>query len=363
MEITPELVVERVRAAGGRLVLTNLEPDELAAWRRASKAAYLRLLRAGHERLERSGQPGTLRLVLKRLDEKPTPPDPAQLAALRKAPEPVLPRTGEFVDRVVPAPSKVANPHPIAEELVQSLDRLDRFLYGADFSWRAPRPGYPLVKMRRIWQALIKEAAFRGYTVRFSLDHRDRYDRGQLVIEIGRDEFPIVLYGDRKHTLTLTIKQRHPNRRRGYDSWAEAPDRPLHTRLGEVFTHIERWADLLIQQREKERQRERDARRRREQIEAAARSRYVEEDRRTVLARRIAEADFADDARAYSAALAAAADRLPLPRADDVRAWAHWVGEHADRIDPRRKLKGMPAEPNPSRDDLKPFLPNNGLWY
>jgi hypothetical protein len=363
VEVTPELLIKRVRAAGGRLVLTNLEPDELAAWRRASKVAYLRLLRAGHERLERSGQPGGLHLVLKRLDEKPAATDPAQQVSLWKAPQPTVPRTAEFLDRAVPVPSKVTNPHPIVEQLTQALDRTDRLIYGADFRWRATRPGYPLVKMRQIWQALINEATFRGYTVHFSLEHRDRYEQGKLVVEIGRDEFPIVLYGARKHALTLTIRERHPNRRRGYDSWTETLDRPLHTRLGEVFTHIERWADLLILQREQEHQRELEARRRRERIEAEARRRYAEEDRRAVLARRIAEVEFTDDARAYADALLAAADRVLLPRADEVRAWAHWVREHADRIDPRRTLAGMPAKPNPSREELKPFLPNGGLWY
>jgi hypothetical protein len=358
------MVIERVRAAGGRLVLNGLDAEELAAWRHASKVAYLRLLRAGHERLQRFGQPGTLHLVLKRIDEKPAPPDPAKLAALREqAPKRIVPRTAEFLDRVVPVPSKVTNPHPIVEQLVQALDRTDKWIYGPDFNWRAPRPGYPLVKMRRIWQALITEATFRGYSVRFSLENRDHYDRGNLVIDIDRDGFPIALYGDRRHTLTLTIKEKHPHRRRGYDSWTEAPDRPLRTRLGEVFTHIERWADLLIQKREQEHQKQMEDKRRRERIEADARRQLTEEHRRTVLAERIAEVEFADDARTYSTALLASADQLAAPRADEVRAWARWVHEHADRVDPRHKLKGMPAKPNPTYDELKAYLPNNGLWY
>jgi hypothetical protein len=364
VEITPEVVIERVRAAGGRLVLDGLNGEELAAWRHASKVAYLRLLRAGHERLQRFGQPGTLHLVLKRLDEKPAPPDPAKLAALRgQAAKRPLPRTAEFLDRAVPIPSKVTTPHPIVEQLVQALDRTDKWIYGPDFSWRAPRPGYPLVKLRRIWQALITEATYRGYAVRFSLDNRDHHDRGKLVIGIDRDEFPIELYGDRRHTVTLTIKERHPHRRRGYDSWTDAPERPLHTRLGEVFTHIERWADLLIQKREQEHQKQLEDERRREQIEADARRQLTEEHRRTVLADRIAEVEFTDDARAYSAALLASADRLYPPRADEVRAWARWVDEHADRLDPRRTLNGMPVKPKPTRDELRPYLPDNGLWY
>jgi hypothetical protein len=241
--------------------------------------------------------------------------------------------------------------------------RAEQWIYGPDFNWRAPRPGYPLVKMRRIWQALITEATFRGHSVQFSLENRDHYDRGKLVIGIDWDKFPIELYGDRRRTLTLTIKEKHPHRRRGYDSWTETPDRPLHTQLGEVFTHIERWADLLIRKREQEHQKQLEDPRRRERIEADARRQLTEEHRRTVLAKRIAEVEFADDARAYSTALLTAADHLAPPRADEVRAWARWVHDHADRVDPRRTLKAMPAKPNPTRDELKPYLPNNGLWY
>ena len=63
------------------------------------------------------------------------PPDPAQLAASWKAPERIVPRTVEYLDWVVPVPSKVTNPLPVVEQLVQSLDRMDRF--AADASRRS----------------------------------------------------------------------------------------------------------------------------------------------------------------------------------------------------------------------------------
>ncbi|WP_158614822.1 hypothetical protein [Micromonospora sp. BL1] len=47
MEVTPELVLKRVRAAHGRLKLEGLDEESLAAWRHAAKVAKLRLLRAG----------------------------------------------------------------------------------------------------------------------------------------------------------------------------------------------------------------------------------------------------------------------------------------------------------------------------
>jgi hypothetical protein len=178
MDITPELVIERIRAAGGRLAVEDVGDEELAAWRHASKVAYLRLLRVGHERLHRSSRPGSLHLYLERVDEKPSELTPEEREARTRswAPKPVLPRTAEFLGRVVPVPSKVTNPHPLVEKLVEGLDLPDRMIYGPDYSWRAPRRGYPLAKMRRIWQAIINEAEFRGYSVHFDRERSD-YDR------------------------------------------------------------------------------------------------------------------------------------------------------------------------------------------
>jgi hypothetical protein len=366
MEITADQVIERVRAAGGRLTVEGVSDDELDAWRHASKVAYLRLLRVGHERLHRSSglRPGSLDLYLERIDEEPPEPDPDELAARMRdwAPKPVLPRTAEFLGRVVPARATVTHPHHLVEELVEGLHAPDKMIYGRDYSWRVPTRQYPLAKMRRIWQAIVTEAEFRGYSVRFERESRS-YDQGTLVLSIGPDAFPIALYGKRGEPLTLRITQQHPRRRRGYDSWTDSPDDPLHTKLGEIFTHIERWADLLIQQREAQHQQELQAHRRREQAEAKARRRFAEDHRRTVIARRLEEVQFAEDARAYSGALLAAADQVEEPRAEQVRAWARWAGEHAERVDPRRTPKGMPKTPKPTRDELRPYLPNGGYWY
>src|SRR4029077_20433799 len=100
-----------------------------------------------------------------------------------------------------------------------------------------PRRRHPLVTMRRIWQAIINEAEFRGYSVHYQRE-RDNYDHGKLVVRIGEDDFPLALFGDRGTPLTLRIRERHPHRRRGYDGWTDTDDDPLHKKLGEVFTHI-----------------------------------------------------------------------------------------------------------------------------
>ncbi|GIH11211.1 hypothetical protein Rhe02_92780 [Rhizocola hellebori] len=191
---------------------------------------------------------------------------------------------------------------------------------------------------------------------------RNAYDRGRLVIRIDWDDFPLDLYGDRKTALRLTTTERHPSRRRGNDTWTDTPERPLHKQLGEIFTFIEQWADLLLAQRERERQQELERRRKRDLAEAEAGKQFAEQFRRKTIAARISEVAFAEDARAYAQALAASADGLEAGRSAEVKAWASWITRYADAVDPLLTMAGMPQVPNPSRDDLREFLPR-GHWY
>jgi hypothetical protein len=247
----------------------------------------------------------------------------------------------------------------MVDQLVDALDHPDRMIYRGE-SYLMPNRRRPVQRLRRVWQAIITEAEFRGYQVTFRHYPRDHFDHGQLVVHIDRDEFPIELHGERGAPLRLTIKEVHPSRRRSYDSWTDTPERPLHTQLGEVFTHIERWAETLIEQRD--RQHRQEAERHRASLEAAARREFAEDHRRNVIAARIGDVQFIGDARGYSAALEAAAARLPADRAGEVRAWVAWIGEHIAQIDPRIILAGMPTTPRPHRDELRPYLPPRH-WY
>lgn len=360
MEITPEAVVERVRSAGGTLVV---EDDErvLTAWRHAAKVAQLRLLRAGTERLRSRSTPGTLTLRLVEVDahgDERRPQGTRRTAAPPPRPEP---RTSELRGRLVPVPSSVRKPDPLVDQLVRGLENPERMTYRST-PYLMPNPRRPLQRMRRIWQAIITEASFRGYQSSFRHHPRDHFDRGQLVLHINRDEFPIELYGERGHPLRLTITERHPSRRRGYDTWTDTPDQPLHMRLGEIFTHIEQWADLLREQRDEERRREQQRARDRQRREEQARHQFAEDHRRATIAARVDTTRFVDHARAYAAALASAAGHLNADRAADVRAWADWIREHSDQIDPRHSAAGMPATPEATHEELRPYLPP-GHWY
>ncbi|MEV2241070.1 hypothetical protein [Micromonospora sp. NPDC049891] len=365
MEVTPELVLDRVRAAGGRLKLEGLDEESLIAWRHAAKVAKLRLLRAGPQRLRSWSSPGGMSLLLVEVDrqgvESPalTPPD--QPTRQWVPPPRPRPRTQEFLGRIVPVPSTVRRPHPIVQDLTEALDFPERMIY-QHRPYLMPNKRRPVQRMRQIWQAVITEAEFRGYETLFRHNRRDHYDSGQLILRIGRDEFPLQLYGERGKPLQLTIKEVHPARRRGYDTWTDTADQPLHRQLGAIFTHIERWADLLIARREAEERREQERRRERQRREDEAQRQFTEDHRRKTIQARIGERQFADDARAYAAALAAVADDLEPDRAQEVRAWATWILQHADHVDPRLSREGMPKTPRPERDDLRPYLPA-GHWH
>lgn len=365
VEVTPELVLDRLRAAGGRLELEGLDQESLAVWRHAAKVAKLRLLRAGPQRLRTWSSPDGISLLLVEVGRQGVESPalaPSETPPPQWVPPPrPRPRTQEFLGRTVPVPSSVRRPHPMVEDLIEALDYPERMIY-QHRPYLMPNKRRPIQRMRQIWQAIITEAEFRGYETLFQHNRRDHYDSGQLILRIDRDDFPIRLNGERGQPLQLTIREVHPGRRRGYDTWTDTPDNPLHEQLGEVFTHIERWADLLIERREADRRRELQHMRERERREAEARRQFAEDHRRKTIQARIGERQFADDARAYAAALLAVADDLQPDRAEKVRAWAQWILRHADQVDPRLNREGMPKTPKPERDDLRPYLPP-GHWY
>lgn len=346
--------MERVRDAGGHLQLVGLDEEELAAWRRASKIVQLRMLRAGHERLRRRSGPGRLTLYLTRTD---IPPPRARPPAARQAVAVAVPRTAEFLGRRVRVPARVTAPDPLLAELEASLDWPERSMRLRWGGWDPVSPRCPVQRMRRIWQGIVNEARHRGYSVRVTHDRRDHTDRGQLVLTIGRDEFPLSLYGDRRTTLQLSTPASRPTRRRRLDTWTDGQDgRRLETVLGEVFTHLERRAEILIEERAQQQRRQDEIRAAEDRRVAAAVLRFAEQERRTTVTHRLAAAQLADDARAYAAALLDAATGLEPVRAAAVAEWAQWASHYADRTDPRRTLTEMPAPRTPTREELRPYL-------
>nr|AHE14539.1 hypothetical protein asmbl_2 [uncultured bacterium] len=356
--VTADLVLDRVRAAGGRLVLKGLTPAEMSQWRHAATVARLRLWRVGRERLTRSTYDGELHLHLFTVspdgkevrEERPSQPEPTPPA--EPAPQP--PR--DFTGRTVPVPARLTKTHRMVAHLREAAAKGRQNVRHIGWRPKEPEPvSAPVVtrqalpRVLRIWQAIAVEAEFRGYQVRpeHSYDGEHRY----LALFIGRDDFAIRIGGDTDR-LTLELPRRHerPN------SWTDTADRRLEDILGEVFTHIEKLAAEAERRREQERQLAAERQRRHEQAVAAARERHAEDHRWEVLRQRMEDAEFADDVRAYCATLRERADSLDDDRRADVLAWIAWADGYAADIDPRTLAEGMPTTPEPGRDDLEPYL-------
>ncbi|MDZ5447388.1 site-specific integrase [Micromonospora sp. 4G57] len=199
MEVTPELVLDRVRAAGGRLKLEGLDKESLAAWRHAAKVAKLRLLRAGPQRLRTWSSPGGMSLLLVEVDRQgveSSPLAPPDQPTREWAPPPrPRPRTQELLGRIVPVPSTVRRPHQLVQDLTDALDYPERMIY-QHRPYLMPNKRRPVQRMRQIWQAIITEAEFRGYETLFRHNRRDHYDSGQLILRIDWEPFPFLRRGE-----------------------------------------------------------------------------------------------------------------------------------------------------------------------
>jgi len=358
-DITPEWVLEQVRHAGGELRLVDLDAADLAAWRRAAKVAQLRLLRVGRQRLHRWTGDGGLTLKLGLLPEPDADDDELTHTEIEQmlrvsTPPPVLPRPAELRGRRVPIPSKEASTDPRGEELIRALQRQDQRLYGVRYQFMARKK--PIVRMRRLWQAIINEARYRGYEVYVRQEHRDPYDAGSLIVRIGRDDCKIKVYGDTVTPLSLRIETDPPQRRRRDDVWTDTDGVSVEQCLGDVFTRIEEHAEQQIEHRAAVERRAEQQQQARRAAEAEARREFAEDHRRRVIAQRINDTRYADDVRAYSRALRDRVERAPEDRREDVLAWAAWAEQYADSIDPRCTLAATPATPEPDRADLRPYL-------
>lgn len=353
-EITAELVLERIRAAGGTLVLKGLSAEERAEWRRAAKVAYLRLHRVGREQLSIWSKDEEIHIRLLQDRVAIANDDDADWSH----PPPVLPRTAEFRGRKVPVPSKLTKPHPLVERLVEASDVDGRFERRRGYA--APGRRRPAQRMRRIWQAIIVEAEFRGY--RASLEHsrRDIYDTGQLVISIGRDDIPLVLSGGGQQPLSIRLEIEGV-RRNKRETWTDSADAQLESQLGALMTRVEELAQVQVDLREVEYQRVLERRRRWDEAAVIARRVFVEDFFRAALATRVAAGREAREMRAYADAI----ERRAAGLADEDRAqafeWAAWIQGHADEIDPARMSTGVPSVPEPTDRDLRPYLERAGL--
>jgi hypothetical protein len=366
--VTPEEVLERVAAAGGHLVLNDLDVDELAEWRHAARVAQLRLWRTGSARLRRWTQGTTLGISVIDPSAPPKPPR-TKGSATRKRPDvEVSGGRQDFTGRTVRVPSRLpVDPDPLVVEMKEGMERrdADRWRpYGQRAFVREWIPDVPRQKsgrMLRIWQGIVDEATFRGYRVRVG------GDRGtHVAIVAGRDEFAATS-GGTQHGLWLRLRPdpapyEHGAPRSRDVHWSDSPEQPLELQLGSLFDRLEKMIQAVVEWREEEARQAAERRRCWKIAMAEARAQFAEQHRRDTLQQRIDMAAEVDHIHAYCAALRAAAKHADPSRREDILAWAGWAATYADEVDPIPTRAGMPAQPTPQPDDLSPYLHGWSPW-
>jgi hypothetical protein len=136
-------------------------------------------------------------------------------------------------------------------------------------------------------------------------------------------------------------------------SWSDRKSWTLEDKLPELLQELELRA---VEDDEREAEEKRQAEERQRQWELAmerARDRFIEAHRAKVLRAQIAARQEAQMMSAYLVELQAA-------HSDTVESteWIEWVRDYITHVDPLQSPPSMPAEPEISREDLKPFLPS-----
>jgi hypothetical protein len=295
-----------------------------------------------------------------------------------------LPEGMDLAIQAVPVPARLSRPHPVAARYRAQTD-----------DHQVSRVA--LSRSVRIIHALAVEPERRGHQVANpNLPKRDRTARDSakepvphLVITVGGHSYSLSiaeekvllrgvweerkrvqeehrlrypLYGsyerlkpyDSEATGQLTISLVASGYRREgrAASWSDRKSWTLEDKLPELLQELELRA---VEDDEREAEEKRQAEERQRQWELAierARQRFIEAYRAKVLRAQIAARQEAQVMSAYLAELEAAHGASA-----ESAEWIEWVREYIRRLDPLQSPPSMPAEPEISREDLKPFLP------
>jgi hypothetical protein len=221
-------------------------------------------------------------------------------------------------------------------------------------------------------QAIADEAGRRGWRV---LVHKSYGCEGGFGVEVAGHPFEVTVKETRRVEYVLTEAERR-RYDRGYSEgrrWDYVPTGrlllrddhnsygpPLATdrqrwsveeRLPQLFARLEENAEIAEARRveaELRRQKEEEAR---EAAFARAARLLVEHHRAEWLVGQLSAYRTARDAREF---VAAAMSSRELD--DDERDWLEWVAAHAERIDPLHRALEPPEPPEPTTENLRPFL-------
>lgn len=313
-------------AAGGTLWIADPDPVTRGLWRRAIQDA----IRSG-QRLHYTGR--------LRGDVMITLPDATSPAAQSgRAPAPGAPNRGI-------KPSARARTHPLVEDLRRRAARSD--------------PQHPDLLLPRVPTALLpralslldrlfRQAEARGYGVQDPLP--DRGSRPPVFrITVRGIEHPLTL---REYNGTLILKLK--NAWSGRRSWTDGAQTRLEGKTSDVLAELEARTRIHERRRTEHEREHHDAQREQQAHTDRARARFAEDHATRALRDQVASWQLARDLRALCDEVRRLHTEGHAPAGSHT--WLAWASAHADRLDPTQHPLAIPASPEPTPEDLDPYL-------
>lgn len=339
---TPTITDQRRAAAEvlvGRLVADRkvafpLETDaDLAHWRRVIDFAKRHGMAPAGTRIEKSQPYPGGKLVVELLDGSHPNTSPS---------EPVRP--------AVPVPDQLRSLHPVVAALKADTNHLKM-------------PAGLRLRSLRIMQALAAELTRRSHVIRQCREQHYARRQGQFDVGIGENSYTVEIRQESPNSadeekalrLLLALPAYRSTRRH---EWADRKRTRLEDWLADICDELETRAEEDDQRRIDEARKEAERRRDWESAMAKARVQAIETHRTDALTAQVDRWNLASAIRTYCDALEQRLAQAVDPAASGID-WLTWARARAESLDPLTSVPTMPADPELTADDLKPFL---GQW-
>lgn len=294
---------------------------------------------------------------------------------------------GDFVIRLAETHGVPAHPQPLPA--IPVPETLENCLPAVTALRDSPRLMAVSDEIRErallIAQAIAAECARRGYTFALAED-----GNASFCITVGKDRFSFILFeeydaraipDDEKLAAARYPWQRIPSVLRDLPSgrlvlrmesdyrarsWADRQRWSIVQKLPVIFREVEAQASARAEGRARSQQEHADRRAAWEVAISRAREAHAEQLNRDRLRKQVADSAETESIRAYSSRLDSRADKCADPaQAADIREWARWARQQADRLDPLlADFAGFVEPGKVSPVDLEPFMPRGlSAWH
>jgi hypothetical protein len=293
-------------------------------------------------------------------------------------------RSAEAESISVDVPARLTRPHPVAaryrdqhgqhqvarSQLARSVRIIHALAVAAETrghqveNVRQPRERSPrdAGKQAAVAHMVVTVANF-GYSLGFQEEKvllRGVWEERKRLDEEHRQRWPTYTHHERLRPydadgtglLTLSLVDAGYRREGRPASWSDRKSWSLEEKLPEVLLELERRAGEDARAAEEEHQRAVEAQRKWEADIERAKELFAEAHRANELRSQINARREAEAMRAYLAEL-----EVAHGESAESAEWIAWIRSYIAKRDPLTNAPEMPASPDISRDDLKPFLP------